>query len=187
MVYNELKTAFGLNDIPETLTDLLQFDHALSPNKAFSQGFEFYTDEENSMLKTYSNEDDFLNSFIVFAQADGTGSLYAFWITNQLQDLNRAPIVAFGGQGGYHIIAQNIQDLLTILTYDVEPMIDWDSVSYFKDEDDYEPSKYIDSYRNWLAKNHSIAHTDNANEIMLKAQKETQVDFNNWIRQYYVE
>jgi hypothetical protein len=46
-------------------------------------------------------------------------------------------VVLFGSEGGYHVVAENIQQLLHLLTYDVEPMTSWESVFYYKDKQDH--------------------------------------------------
>ena len=153
----------------------------------FSEGFELCADEENFMLKTYSEQDEFLNSFISFAQADASGSMYAIWIKDHNKSLDDLPIVAFGSEGGYHIVSENIKDVLKILTYDVEPMIDWDSISFYKDEEDHEPSKYIAEFRNWLAQNYQIETTNNPDEIVQKAQEKYQEGFREWMSGYGLE
>lgn len=180
----ELTKVFGDRKIPIILTELLNFDNTISKDSWFSAGFEFRVDEENYMLKTYSEEDEFLNSLIQFAQADGTGSTYAFWIKGLNEDLDIAPIVAFGSEGGYHIVSENISSLLKILTYDAEPMIDWDSIHYYRNDDDYEPSRYIDAYRSWLEKNYQIGTVSNADEIVQNAQNRYQEEFKEWIGKF---
>jgi hypothetical protein len=187
MEINELTKVFGNITIPCILTELLNFNNTVSKDDWFSDGFEFSVDEENYMFKTYSEEEEFLNSLIQFAQADGTGSTYAFWMKDKNKNLDNVPIVAFGGEGGYHIVAENIKDLFRVLTYDVEPTIDWDSIYYYRDEENHEPSKYIDQYRNWLLENHQINSTKNADKIVQKAQGKFQEEFKEWFAKYYLE
>lgn len=187
MELDKLTKAFGNKTIPTLLKELLQFDNTIAKDDYFSEGFEFYADEENYMLKTYCEDETFLNSFVAFAQADGTGSNYAFWTSNQSSNLENAPIVAFGSEGGYHIIAENIGDFLQILTYDAEPMIDWDDAYYYKDEEDYEASTHREAYRKWLNDNHQISATNNADELVEKAQKKYQQEFKDWMSKYHSE
>ncbi|TCI89984.1 hypothetical protein [Tenacibaculum sp. M341] len=78
MRLEDLKKIFSDLKPPKILIELLGFVNVHSKNDWFSDGFEFYFDEKKQMLKTYSEENDFLNSLIEFAQADGTGSTYAF-------------------------------------------------------------------------------------------------------------
>ncbi|MEO1654767.1 MAG: hypothetical protein AAFU64_14565, partial [Bacteroidota bacterium] len=142
-------------------------------------------DPEKSMFKTYSEEEVFLNALIAFAQADGTGSIYAFWLPEDTKDLDQAPIVTFGSEGGFHIIAQNIKALLEMLSLDVEPMIDWEEAYFFKDEGDYEASPYRDQYQAWLRDNYQIAAITDAGPLVEQAQESFQEKFKDWMGQYY--
>jgi len=187
MEITELAKAFGKRQIPEILLELLNFVNTVSKDNWFSEGFEFSIDEEKYGLKTYSEENDFLHSLIEFAKADGTGSTYAIWIKNNDESLENMPIVAFGSEGGYHIVSENIKGLLEILSYDVEPMIDWDTVDYYKDEDDYEASEYIEIYQKWLTENYQIQVTNNADKIVENAQEKYQEEFELWVGKYYSE
>lgn len=187
MEKNKLIKVAGEHNLPDILLELINFDNSVANDDWFSEEFEFITDEEIYMLKTYSEDDEFLSSFIPFAQANAGGSLYAFWIKNNDISLDKSPIVAFGDEGGHHIVSENIYDLLKILTYDVRPMIDWDSIYYYKDKEDYEPSKYRDQFRNWLNDKYQIESTNNADEIVQTAQEKHQEDFKEWIGKYYSE
>ncbi|MBT29931.1 MAG: hypothetical protein CMO01_09755 [Thalassobius sp.] len=183
MEISEFKKAFRHKPIPEILIGLLNFTNTIAIDDWFSQGFEFEVDEENYMLKTYSLEEEFLTSLIPFALADGTGSVYAFWLKNKENSLENTPIVAFGSEGGYHIISESIDDLLKILTFDTEVYVDHDDVSYFKSEDD-EPSKFIKEYQNWLLENYQISATNNPDEIVQKAREKYQKEFEKWMNKF---
>lgn len=185
MELSELAEVLGKYKAPTILTELLIFDNTVSEDDWFSEGFEFSIDKENHMFKTYSNDGGFLNSLIQFAQADGTGSIYAFWINDSYKNLDEVPIVAFGSEGGYHIVSENIKALFMILTYDVEPMIDWDSINYFKNKEDYQSSKYTENYKDWLQEKHQITATDDADKIVRSAKEKYQKEFNSWIGKYY--
>ena len=83
------------------------------------------------------------------------------------------------------MIAENFSDLLQILTFDSEPMADWQSVTYFRDEN--EPSQENESYNKWLFDNFQIKPVDDANIIVKKAQKKYQAEFKNWMKLFYAE
>lgn len=187
MEVTRLIKAFGQRQIPKTLVELLKFANTVSKDNWFSEGFEFSIDEEKYGLKTYSEENEFLHSFIEFAKADGTGSTYAIWIKNNNESLENMPIVAFGSEGGYHIVSENLKGLLEILTYDVEPMIDWEGIDFYKDEDNYEASEHIEAYQNWLKENYQIRITNNANKIVENAQEKYQKEFESWVAKYCTE
>lgn len=167
----------------QKLIDLLNFTNTISKSDWFSDGFELTIDTGKDGLKTYSNNLTFLKSFFVFANADNTGSVYAFWkISDNLED---NPIVAFGDEGGFHIIAKNLDEFFQILAYDAEPMIDWENISYYKNESTYEQSKYINEYKKWLTDKYKISVNVDADIIVEKAKKVYQNKFNQWISEYY--
>lgn len=139
------------------------------------------------IFKTYSEDNEFLNSLLQFAQADGTGSIYAFWLKNSDNNLENSPIVAFGSEGGFHVVSENIKELFQILTYDAEPMIDWDSIFYHKDIENHKPSKYAATYHEWLKDNYQIEITNSADEIVKNAQNKYQLKFKNWVNEFYSE
>jgi len=167
----------GLN-VPSRLLSLLKFDYEVAQNNYFSDGFEFSLDKEKIGLKTYSENDEFAN-------ADGTDSSYGFWLKDGNTNLERVPIVAFGSEGGFHVVSNNLDELLQILTFDSEPMIDWDEIYYYKDHDDFEPSAKSSEYRDWLNNECSLSAIDNADEIVEQAQKLHKDSFNAWAGKFY--
>lgn len=185
MTEQELVTFFEGIDVPNKLLDLLKFDNEVAGQEYFSDGFEFSLDKEKVGLKTYSTDEKFLKSIYEFANADGTGSTYGFWLMNGNTNLNEAPIVVFGSEGGYHVVAKNLDDLLKILTFDSEPMIDWDEVYYYKDLDDFEPSSKSAEYHKWLKNKFNIEPVDNADKIVGDAQKLYKDSFNEWVGKFY--
>lgn len=181
----DLVNHFRELNIPQKLLSLLQFDNEIAQSKYFSDGFEFAVDKEKSGLKTYSENNVFLNSIYEFANADGTGSSYGFWLKDGNVNLEQVPIVAFGSEGGFHVVASNLDDLLQILTFDSEPMIDWDEIYYYKDPDDFEPSAKSKEYIEWLKKVCALEPIENADDVVKKAQIEYKDSFNSWVGNFY--
>ena len=184
MEIKELLKVLQGKTAPTILTDLINFDNTVSKDDWFSEGFEFFVDEENHLLITYSEDVELLNGLIQFAEAESGGSTYAFWIRDHEAKLDDALIVALGGEGGTHVVAENIKDLFKILTYDVSPMVDDESVSYYKDED-HEASKYSSEYKTWLADNYDISSITNADEIVKKAQEKYQDEYKAWFDKFF--
>jgi len=185
MTEEDLIENFQNYEVPENLMALFMFVNQVSGQEYFSDGFEFSADKEKLGLKTYSTDELFLNSIHEFANADGTGSTYAFWLKDNITNLENAPIVVFGSEGGYHVVAKNLDELLQILTFDCEPMVGWDEVYYYKNTDEYEPSRKITEYRKWLKKELSIDSLDNADPIVQSAQNEYQASFKAWVGNFY--
>lgn len=185
MEKRELSKSFGSYEIPETLVALLDFVNNVSRKRWFSESFQFMVDIEKIGLKTYSSEEAFLNRLVEFAYADATGSTYAFWLQKKDDSLENAPIVVFGSEGGYHLVAINTRRFLQLLSYDVEPMIDWEEVSYFKDDEDYEPSEYHETYKKWLQETFMLEIPMDVDFIVEEAQSYYQEAFNDWMAKYY--
>ena len=181
----DLVSYFQELSVPKKLLELLKFDTEVVQRNYFSDGFEFSLDKERVGLKTYSTDEKFLSSIYEFANADGTGSTYGFWLKDGNRNLDEVPIVVFGSEGGFHVVARNLNELLQVLTFDIEPMIDWDNVFYYKDPDDFEPSSKSTEYRDWLKTECSLDPIDNADRIVEAAQIELKDSFNDWVGKFY--
>ncbi|MFT5778449.1 MAG: hypothetical protein ACI837_001405 [Crocinitomicaceae bacterium] len=184
MEKSEYLKNFGSYPVPKILNDLFDFDTAVAFDNWFSNGFELINDSEKMMLRSYSDDESFLRSLVCFANADGTGSTYALWIHHESDDLEKAPIVVFGSEGGFHIVAKNLIEFLQLLTFDGEPMVSWENVTYFKGEDE-EESKYHLEYKNWLRDSYEINPISDASSLVANAQKTYQQEFNLWMKKYY--
>lgn len=183
---SEFAKNFKDSAVPNELIKLLEFENKVSKDGFYSDGFELIVDTEKIGLKTYSEDEIFLASIIEFANADYTGSTYGFWLKDGNKNLSESPIFAFGSEGGFHIVAGNIKELLQILTFDSEPMIDWDEISFYKSED-YEPSPFAEEYKKWLAENFDLQSVENPDFLVEKAQSKYQAEFQKWMNLYYSE
>lgn len=170
---------------PDELLQLLRFENEVAGNAFYSAGFELTADDQKHGLKSYSDNERLLNSILLFANADGTGSEYGFWVPDGLRELSNAPVVVFGSEGGYHVVASDVRELLQILSYDVEPMVDWDEVSYYKSKADFEPSEASAAFHAWLADTFQLKKVGNANKIVHAAQAKYQEKFTDWMNTYY--
>ncbi len=168
-------------NIPSILVELLAFENDQINGVYYSEGFELIVDDKYG-LSTWSDNPLFLNRLIPFAQADGTGSFYAIWV-NEKKDLSTSPIVIFGSEGGYHIVACHLLELLQLLSLDVEPMVDLDGVYYYKDDANYEQSPGLRKFKKWLRLHYPVSPISNnfaAENIIDNAQKCYQEKFWKW-------
>jgi hypothetical protein len=106
---------------PVALKKLLDFESEFGND--YAEGFELEFGDKPSS-GSWSSEKGFSDSFVGFATADGSGSFYAFWIVDE--DLEKCPIVAFGNEGEAHVVAENMLQLIRLLTCDTEISIDLD-------------------------------------------------------------
>lgn len=175
----EYQNYFQPDAVPEALVHLIDF--AARQNGWFSQGCEMDVDAQDAMFSTYSETPAFLDNLFHIAQADGTGSGYAIWRQGAL---DASPVVIFGSEGGYHVVAENLHGLLRILSLDTEPMASWEEVVYYK-SDDHEPSEGAIAYSNWLTKTFDLAPVKDSKEVeaMLKAAQATHGRaFDTWVK-----
>lgn len=136
--------------MPATLRKLLDFDAATSRHAYYTAGLELDPDNDPSGITCGGKFPEMPKHFISFADADPLNSLYAFWLRDGNKDLEQAPITFMGSAGDCAVVAENIRDLLQLLSCDVTPMPWEDSyLCYYKDEED-EPSPGIARYRGWV-------------------------------------
>lgn len=172
--------------VPGPLAELLEFDRKVAGKKFYSDGFEFMAGQEKLLLKSFSEDPAFLDSLLEFACADGTGSTYSIWLKKGVKDLEKAPVVIFGGEGGFHVVASDLVGFIQVLLYDVEPLVDWEMVTYYRDEDEYEPSEAAEAFREWAWKKYRLKEED-ADQLVEAAQEQYQEEFLQWVRTYYKE
>ncbi|KAF2510609.1 hypothetical protein [Flavobacterium foetidum] len=142
----EFSTQFGARKMPDYLAKLFDFQSHYG-EETFSECFYLHTIDKTG-LKTWSEDEAFYDSFIEFARANGSGSSYAYWLIDN--DLNKCPIVVFGDEGGIHVVAENTQKLISLLTYDTEISVDFDKAYFYKDEDYYQESENLNEFIDWV-------------------------------------
>jgi hypothetical protein len=167
--------------LPHELVELIEFDIKFGAREYYSAGFELKADPDESGLHTYSQAPAFLSRLVSFATADETGSYYAFWLRNDTKDLACAPVVIFGGEGGYHLVAKNFRELMEILVQDAEPLVSWDEVSYTTDlSNNGLPAQFAVWAREKLHVEASVL----ADEIVSNAQRELAQEFHDFMRSF---
>lgn len=176
----------GLTELPAELEKLIRFQQEISGFESYSQGFGVLIDDKLG-LKSWSENKDFLNRLLPFAQANGSGSFYTFWLDGTDKSLGEMPIVVFGDEGGVHVVAENLRQLLGLLTFDAEIYVDHDSVYFYKDADDYEASEDLPAFLEWLQKDYQISQLNEAEteKVIENAQEKYKSAFDAWFAQYY--
>ncbi|WP_051877089.1 hypothetical protein [Streptomyces natalensis] len=102
--------------VPE-LNGLKEFDERCG-SEYYANGFELVEFGRPSGAETYSDEQEFIDSFVCFARANRSGSDYAFWRVDHGADLATSPVVVFGDEGGICVVAGNLRDLFRQLGCD---------------------------------------------------------------------
>lgn len=184
MNINEFKENLGLTTIPVELEKLIHFQENISGFENYSEGFGVLIDDK-SALKSWGNDNDFLDNVLQFAQANGSGSFYAIWNDGTKKTLNEMPVIVFGDEGGVHVVAKNLLELLQLLSFDSEISVDFDEAYFYKDEEDYEESEDLTAYLKWLKEEFGLDQIKTPDEIVKAAQATYKKDFDNWLAQYH--
>ncbi len=180
---------FGKLGLPAVLAKLVAFQNDVGA-EMFAEGFVLETDDKG-LFKTFCGSDGepiaskasqkkFLEALSPIATANGTGSVYAAWNDGKAKRVEDMPVVIFGDEGGVHVVAENLEGLLAIVAGDVEPMVDFDEVSYFKTPD-HEPQPESGAYRKWLADTVGVKAPPKPDAIVKKAQKRYAKAFKTWL------
>ena len=184
MDIKEFKENWGLTAIPAELEKLIYFQTNISSFENYSQGFGVLIDDKSG-LKSWSEDVSFLDKLFPFAQANGSGSFYAIWNDGTTKPINEMPIVVFGDEGGVHIVAENILQLLHLITFDTEISVDFEEIYFYKDEDDYEESEDLNEFLNWLKGDYGLDQIQEPSDIISSAQEKYKEEFDKWFGQYY--
>ncbi|MGG5505206.1 MULTISPECIES: cell wall assembly protein [unclassified Myroides] len=192
MVKQEFTALFKGYKIPKELKSLLEFQVSENIPSYYSNAIYLMT-EETSLIENYSADEAFLKAFIPFAEANSSGSIYAFWIENtEITDLSNAPVVAFGDEGGIFVVARNIQELLQIAAYDVEAVV-YENEFYFQDkevleeEGEFTAAEFNMEYLDWLrteAKLKPVLTIDDVDAIVDQAQEVHQEKLEQYIKRF---
>ncbi len=183
----EFAVQFGSYKLPEDLVKLYEFEQEHGV-ESYSECFGLTITEEKRGIKTWSEEEEFYNSFIEFAGANGSGSLYAYWLIDK--DLNNCPIVVFGDEGGVHVVAESTRKLIQLLTLDTEISVDFDSAYFYKDEEYYEESENLEEFQEWVKEQFgfdAIESNEEADEIVAQAKRKYKQKFNDFLVKFDIE
>ena len=186
---NELKEKykqnFGKYKVPETLEKLMIFEEEYG-TESYSQSFFLCSDVyKDPDMGQYSLDEAYFERLIEFANADGTGARYCFWVSEKEIELENAPIVFIGSEGHIQIIAKNIKELLQLLSFGPEGMDGF----FYRDEEDFEEEESFQEFREWMKNELNInpvedyenEESEEVNQIIKEAVKMYAEPFKKWM------
>ena len=179
----EFKELWGKQSIPAELEKLIQFQEEESGFEEYSQGFGVQADDKDGLKYGWCENPDFLARLYPFAQANGSGSFYAIWDDGSGKELNQMPIAVFGDEGGEFIVAENILQLMQLLTFDAEISV-YDTAYFYRDEEDADESSDAEKYAEWLNEEFGLNPVNDTDPIIQKAQEKYQAKFEEWLGEY---
>lgn len=109
---------------------------------------------KKSGISSWSSDPTFLNSFTLFARANGTGSMYAFW--NIDPDLEKCPIVVFGDEGGVYLVCETLTEFIHLLSFDNEISVSWEDAYFYHNEEYYEETYSHPEFLEWIKEEYSL-------------------------------
>ncbi|MEW2069369.1 hypothetical protein [Streptomyces sp. NPDC007346] len=119
-----------------------------------------------------------------FAQANGSGSTYAIWLRDDRADLATLPVLFLGDDGGVHVVARDLPELLRVVAAGWSPMCGWDGLDYYDergDDDGWDPCPANPAFRTWLRERLGLDAAEDPNEIVRAAGAELWDPFAAWV------
>ncbi len=154
-----------------------------STGRFIADGFELYDYDDKEHFPQELSDPEFLSRLVPFAQANGSGSIYAIWRAAEETDLALSPVVVFGDEGGEHVVARDFRDFLRLLGHDVEITVDHDSAYYFREDDD-EHSDSHEEFVAWLQER-GLAPAEDPDAVVAAAQQVHGDRFRAWITPFH--
>ena len=171
MTLQEFKSNFGGQDLPNDMLLLFDFQDKFGA-ESYVAGFGLLQDDKCGLQYGWSDNNDFLNALMPFAQA-GEGSIYCLWDNGTSQELNQMPIVYFDSEGdGETIIARNFLEFLQVLLLE-------------DDKSEWKPEHYPEfkQFVTYLFESLKLEISQNTDAIVI-ACKPFQENFDTWKNQY---
>lgn len=142
-------------------------------------------DDQPSSRSSWSDMSEFTHGFLAFANADGTGSEFAFWRVSE--DLNDCPVVVFGSEGEIALVARNFEDWLRVVSYGEELLLgnDPDRASMVAPEEKNHPAQQA-AFVSWL-RERGIApatDTDTVNALIGTAEAQWQTRLQSFLARF---
>ncbi|MEV7552833.1 hypothetical protein AB0N89_24755 [Amycolatopsis sp. NPDC089917] len=173
-MYSPIPVLNELKDLYDSTRDFL------------ADGFELYGyDDKERYFPRELDDPEFLSRLIPFAQANGTGSMYAIWRSSDETDVALLPVVVFGDEGGEHVIARDFRDFLPLLGHDAEITVDHDSAYYFREEDDDHSGSH-EMFVEWL-RERGLEPAEDPDAVIAAAQEIHAERFRAWITPFYAK
>lgn len=164
--------------IPE-LNLLKEFSDRIGP-VYYSDGFELLEYGSDAGLHTWSEHPEFLSRFIPFAQANGSGSVYALWRCDDRTDLATLPVVLVGDEGDLYVIARSLMELFQLLAVDSEPI---GGIGFLAAGDVEEHSERHHEFLTWLNQSFGLEPPEDL-DALWTGRKESDDRFRAWVSRF---
>lgn len=167
------------------LNRLWEFDR--EQREFYAGRFEMRPFGKDSGIASWSEDDEFLRRLPCFASGNSSGSLLAVWRHDDL-DPAQWPVVAFGDEGGFGLVAADTVSFLRLLGADadlhVEPgRDDYPDSAWYDNDDHLRPTPGSERYVAWLATEFGLEPGD-PDEIVDTAVEHWGDGLHDWLETY---
>lgn len=186
------KENFFGHPLPKLLQDYYTWSQTTThvKDKYWVSGFEWVSGHGLDTLHAWmgrDEEDDLAKQFLVFAMADGTGSMYALWMYptmgkfKEITDVENAPVVYLGSEGLATVVADNLKELVALQAAE----LNGDDICCWNGEvEPFTPSRELDgeeetdderrirlSFSEWVHKEQGIKPIDDVWKVVKEAAR----------------
>nr|WP_199082151.1 hypothetical protein [Pedobacter sp. ASV19] len=175
--FSAFKKNFQGREIPRELVLLYDFqqDHPNYAQYFLLRGYDL------SILRNWSENEAFQKYIIPFARATSFGAIYALWDDGSGKETKDMPVVVLDIENGRDVVAENVLQFLRLLSYDIEPVLDSETVKLSNDRDNYATSNNIEAYTEWLMENFDVEPVEEPFEEIIGPAEDKFADaFWNW-------
>ena len=179
---DEFAEELGLDALPEELARLLALQNRTG-FECYSQGFGLMAIDKEE-LSGWTEDEALLDKLYPFAQANGSGSIYAIWDNDASTSFSDKPILVFGDEGDAHVAADNLKQLLHLLSFDSEIAVDEDGIAFYKDKDSYEASEDLGKLTSMNKKYFGLSKLSSQKEVdamVQQTQEKHKAAFEAWL------
>lgn len=179
-----MSTAYS--PVPE-LNQLKEFEDATGDSYYYASGFHLMEFNAPDVFSALSEDLPTLvaaltDQLIVFAKANGTGSMYALWRVDDRIALAALPVVVIGDEGGIFLVGRNLLELFQLLALDVEVTVGFTDAGYVgesaRSNDAHSP--HHEAYVAWLDQTFGLAAPGDPDIVVATAEAEYKEALNAW-------
>lgn len=169
------------------LNQLKAFEDATGDRYQYASGFRLMEFDAPDVFSALSDAFPelvaaFADRLIIFAEANGTGSMYALWRVDDRADLATLPVVVLGDEGGTFLVARHLLELFQLLALDEEVTVAFTEAGYVvgSAESRGAGSPHHDAYVAWLDQTFGLAAPEDPDIVVATAEAEFKEAFNAW-------
>ena len=147
-------------------------------------GFELLEFGNQTGIRTWSQDPEFLGALHTFAQASASGSQYALWRMEDRGGTTSCPVVVFGDEGGLGVVARSLPELFQQVAAG-QALSVGDYTAWFHHVEDRNESDGVDErFLVWLADRYGLDPAEDPNAMIDVAVRQYGELFARWMGRF---